>query len=211
GPSSGSAASGTAGPSTVGGAPAFQNGHRVDARGNITLPLIGSVRAAGRTPAQLERDVAARLVSAGIAPRPPAAVQSAESRSHVAAVVGSVERPGTYPLTRPGATVADMIWAAGGPGKEAGRIVTFSPGGGAEAVRLAASNATKSDADPQGGNALPASTSSPIRIDLQALLHAAESGRTSLNPPVRPGDVISVSGAGSVLIEGWVDKPGSFR
>src|SRR5438094_411681 len=31
--------------------------------------------------------------------------------NRVAAVVGSVERPGLYPLTRPGATIADLLWA----------------------------------------------------------------------------------------------------
>src|SRR6185369_1261061 len=31
-----------------------------------------------------------------------------------------------------------------------------------------------------------------------------------LNPPIAPGDVISIPAAGSVLVEGWVDKPGSY-
>src|SRR2546430_15962107 len=29
-------------------------------------------------------------------------------------------------------------------------------------------------------------------------------------PRVRPGDVITVSPAGSVLVDGWVQKPGSY-
>jgi protein involved in polysaccharide export with SLBB domain len=31
-----------------------------------------------------------------------------------------------------------------------------------------------------------------------------------VNPRLRPGDVISISPAGSVHVDGWVDKPGSY-
>ena len=32
-----------------------------------------------------------------------------------------------------------------------------------------------------------------------------------LNPPVRPGDVISLPPAGNVQVDGWVQKPGSYQ
>jgi polysaccharide biosynthesis/export protein len=198
------------GVATVAGAPTFHQGERVDDSGDISIPHVGVIRAAGLTPAQLEAEISRRLVSAGILRRPQVAVLIAEYRSRVVAVVGSVERPGTYPLTRPGATVADMIWAAGGPGQGAGRMVLFSPA--PDAVRVASSSdvvaanaEVRSDADP---GLLPPGTK-PIRIDLQALLRASDAGG-SLNPQVRPGDVISLAQAGSVLVEGWVDKPGSY-
>jgi polysaccharide export outer membrane protein len=221
---------GGVGRATVAGAPTFHEGERVDDLGEISVAHVGVIHAAGLTAAELEAEIARRLIASGILRRPQVAVQIAEYRSRVVAVVGNVERPGTYPLTRPGATVADMIWAAGGPGKEAGRVVQFSPAsasapraaagslaggsrqraGEAEGLtgenRLAASPATQSDADPGG----LATRGQPIRIDLQALLRAADSGTASLNPQVRPGDVINVSSAGSVLVEGWVDKPGSY-
>jgi len=85
------------------------------------------------------------------------------------------------------------VWAAGGPNKDAGRVVEFVP------ARAAASE-----------GAGPTLAGTPIRLDLEILLHATGSDALAVNPPVRPGDVISLAPGGSVLVDGWVDKPGSY-
>lgn len=121
----------------VAGAPQFQQGLRVSAGGDIAFPLIGFVRAEGLTTQELEGAIGERLKVAGILRAPQVNILVAEYRSRVVAVVGSVERPGLYPVTRPGATLADMIWAAGGPTRDAGRIVAFTPAGGAPGGRTA--------------------------------------------------------------------------
>jgi polysaccharide biosynthesis/export protein len=171
---------------SVAEAPVFQEGIRVSAGGDITLPLIGNVHAAGRTPGQLEAEIAQRLVSGGILLRPNVSVQIAEHRSSVVAVMGSVERPGLYPLTRPGATIAEFIWAAGGPNKDAGRLVEFTPAGGRNGP------------------------GQPIRIDLDVLTKDRSATPNQANPVAMAGDVLTVAPAGSVLVDGWVDKPGSY-
>ena len=178
-------------------APVFQQGTRVSALGDITLPLIGTVRAGGMTPAELEAELARRLVAAGVLRRPQVSVLVAEYRSRVVAVVGSVERPGLYPLTRPGATLADLVWAAGGPTKEAGRIVAFVPERGA----------TQAGAAP---DLTLLERGQPVRVDLETLLHGTGTEPLTLNPQVRAGDLISVSPAGNVNVEGWVEKPGAY-
>src|SRR6185436_1289234 len=164
---------------TLAAAPVFQQGLRVSATGDVPIPFLGDVKADGLTPPALADEIARRLVSRGILRQPHVTVSVAEYRSRVVAVVGSVEKPGVYPLTRPGARLADLVWAAGGPAKDAGRVLEFKPAG----------------------------TDAPIRVDLETLLHATAD---TLNPRVRPGDVVSVSPAGSVQVDGWVDKPGSY-
>ena len=186
-------AAGALGPTAVAAAPASQ-GMRVNDGGDVTLPLIGTVHAEGLTATELEAEIARRLMKDGILRQPRVSVQIVEYRSRVVAVIGSVERPGLYPLTRPRATLADMIWAAGGPAKEAGRVVEFAP---------VADSASVSPEE-------AAHTSAPVRLDLEALLHAPVDHGRGLNPRVRPGDVITVSPAGSVLVDGWVQKPGSY-
>src|SRR6185503_2349564 len=111
----------------VTGAPAFQQGIRVSADGHVNVPMLGAIPVTGLTTTGLEREIANRLIAGGILRKPQVNVLVAEYRSHVVAVIGSVERPGLYPVTRPGATLADLVWAAGGPNREAGRMIEFTP------------------------------------------------------------------------------------
>ena len=169
------------------GAPIFQQGLRVAGDGYVTLPMLGRVPVRGLTTSELESDLAHRLVEEDILRRPEVSVNVAEYRSHVVGVTGSVERPGLYPLTRPGATLADLIRAAGGPNREAGRVVEFVPA-----------------ADDSAGGC------SPIRLDLDALLNPGALSGSLPQLQARPGDVVNLVPAGSVLVDGWVDKPGSY-
>src|SRR3989442_2789906 len=150
--------------SPVSGAPTFDQGVRVSASGHVRLPMLGLLPAQGRTPTELEGEIARRLVAAGILRHPQVSVLVAEYRSRVVAVVGSVERPGLYPLTRAGATVAELIWAAGGPNKDAGRVVEFVPMRGDEPARAG-------DGIERGALAEHAPKGQPVRLALQVLLH----------------------------------------
>ena len=79
--------------------------------GRISLPLVGDMRASGRSPVQLQADIKALLVNYLASPEVTVIVQ--EARSQKFNILGEVEHPGAYPLSR-SMTVLDAIAAAGG-------------------------------------------------------------------------------------------------
>lgn len=82
---------------------------RID--GNISLPLAGEVAAAGTTPARLAGKITEKLQR--FLGDPNVTVVLAESRSKAFYILGQVESPGEYPITRP-VTVLQAIARAGG-------------------------------------------------------------------------------------------------
>src|SRR5262245_6867992 len=79
--------------------------------GNISLPLVGDLRANGRTPDQLRDEIKQRLL--GYLSDPEVTVIVQEARSQRFNILGEVERPGSYPLSK-SMTVLDAIALAGG-------------------------------------------------------------------------------------------------
>jgi polysaccharide export outer membrane protein len=69
----------------------------VDAAGNISLPLIGSVRASGRTTREVSKEIADRLRS-GYVKDPQVTVMVKEAVSQKVTVEGAVLKPGVYPI-----------------------------------------------------------------------------------------------------------------
>jgi polysaccharide export outer membrane protein len=72
---------------------------------------VGEIQASGRTPLQLEEDIASRLRSFVTQPQVTVIVQQINSEKYN--VMGQVTRPGSYPLTIT-TTVMDAIANAGG-------------------------------------------------------------------------------------------------
>lgn len=79
--------------------------------GNISLPLVGEVQAAGRTPLKLEQDISAKLKNYISEPEVTVIVQQINSEKFN--ILGQVARPGSYPLAN-ASTVLDAIATAGG-------------------------------------------------------------------------------------------------
>ena len=79
--------------------------------GKISLPLIGDIQAAGRTPSQLEIDITDKLKSYITDPQVAVIVQQINSLKFN--ILGEVIKPGAYPLTA-GTTIVDAIAIAGG-------------------------------------------------------------------------------------------------
>jgi polysaccharide export outer membrane protein len=106
------------------------NSYAIDAGGSITMPLIGSVPARGRTTAGLAGEIAARLRN-GYIREPSVAVEIESYRPFF--ILGEVAAPGQYPYV-PNMTVESAVAIAGGFSPRAKRdmvTVTHTDAGGA--------------------------------------------------------------------------------
>jgi polysaccharide export outer membrane protein len=116
------------------------NTYAIDAAGSITMPLIGSVPARGRTPAGLAGEIAAKLRN-GYIRDPSVAVEIEAYRPFF--ILGEVAAPGQYPYV-PNMTVESAVAIAGG----------FSPRARRDNVTL-----THTDASGSGRYVVPLGTS----------------------------------------------------
>src|SRR5690349_6048926 len=95
---------------TVYGEPSLSGEYPIDPSGFVSLPLAGTVKAAGLSQQQLEQDLAQKF-SSGYLKNPKITVSVAQFRPFY--IVGEVEKPGAYPYTG-GLTVLSAIAIAGG-------------------------------------------------------------------------------------------------
>jgi len=134
--------------------------------GNISVPLIGDVRAGGRTPEDVAADVKQRLTT--YLRDPQVAVILTELRSHEylsrVRVTGAVHQPISVPY-RQGMTVLDAVLAAGG-------TTEFANGDRTSLYRR------------QDGGSVQ---SYDVKLD-----RIMKKGELSSNFPVQPGDIITV-------------------
>jgi polysaccharide biosynthesis/export protein len=109
------------------------NTYAIDAGGSITMPLIGSVPARGRTPAGLAAAIAAKLRN-GYIREPSVAVEIEAYRPFF--ILGEVAAPGQYPYV-PNMTVESAVAIAGGFSPRAKRDrVTLTHTGDSGSVRV---------------------------------------------------------------------------
>jgi len=91
---------------------------RVSGEGNITFPLIGSVRVSGLTVDQIGKLISDRL-SEGFIVDPQISVFVTEYKSRKAIIMGQVQKPGIYMLSGP-TTFLELLSMAGGISQDAG-------------------------------------------------------------------------------------------
>jgi polysaccharide biosynthesis/export protein len=90
---------------------------RLGVEGNVSVPMLGSIPAAGMTAKQLEQDVTRRFAAIGLKD-PMVSVNITEYASHEVTVEGAVERPGVYKF-QPGARLSSAVALASGPKRSA--------------------------------------------------------------------------------------------
>jgi polysaccharide biosynthesis/export protein len=162
-------------------APDVSGSLRVSSQGDVFVPLIGAVPAAGHSPESLSRDIEARLKGRFMV-NPQVTVQVLEVNSRPVSVLGPVKQPGLIHL-RGSRPLAEVLAIAGGLAPDAGDIVRIT-------------------------RAAPNGDAGTIDVNLSDLLESTvSSGRMVY---VHPGDVVAVERAGVVYVVGEVARPGAF-
>lgn len=170
--------------------PELTSKYTVGGDGSITFPLIGPIKAAGLTAAELQAEVT-KLLMDGFIKSPQVTVGVAEYLSQRVFVVGEVHTPGVVPLTG-NLTLVEALTRAGS--------LTENAGGELQVVRAAAGSVSV-------GPTLPGSTGATIvvRASVQQLLR----GQFATNAELADGDTIVVPRAQSVSVLGQVKNPGA--
>ena len=164
---------------------------RIDPAGDIRLPMVGTLRAAGKTIEELESAVIERLKVNLLEPSVSVAVT--EFHSQPVSVIGQVQQSGVHQL-QGAKTLIEILSLAGGVGPDAGPTIRISRRREWGPIPLAEA---KTDAT---GNFIT------VDIDIKALLSASNPEK---NIMVRPHDVITVPKAELVFVLGEVGRPGS--
>ena len=81
---------------------------QIDAAGNISMPLVGTVRAAGKSARELENHLR-KLYGARYLQDPQIVVNVKESAGQRITVNGEVKLPGVYPITTPNLTLVQAL------------------------------------------------------------------------------------------------------
>lgn len=165
---------------------------RVEGNGSITIPLIGTIKAAGLTAAQLSAEISTRLEKYYVKPQVHLSVS--EYKSQPVSVFGAVNTPGVQQV-QGRKTLVEVLSLAGGVRADAGPtvIVTRQAEWGPIPVESA-------KPDPSG-------QFSTAEIDLQAISSAE---RPQDNIAIKPNDIISVQTAHLVYVIGEVERSGGF-
>ncbi len=168
---------------------------RISSAGELNLPMVGAVRAAGLTVQQLEDTLADRLKKFVIEPQ--VTVFVTDFRSQPVTVTGAVDKPGVYQLET-GKTLFEVLVMAGGP-KNAGTTVNLK-----RATQRGEIGMPGAVLDKDGVYA-------SVDLDLKEVL---EGRGTKAGLPLMPDDLITVSPtrpARFVHISGEVNKPGAVE
>jgi polysaccharide export outer membrane protein len=164
----------------------------ISLEGTITFPLIGEVRATGKSTQELEKEMAAKLGD-GYLVKPQITISVKEYNSQKIFVMGEVNKPGTYPVTKENNLVY-LLSQAGGPTKEVG-----------EEVAIIRPNNPRS-------RSMTLEEAEAERVPIITVnLRDALAGDPKHNVSIRNGDSIIVSKIPFFFVMGEVKSPGKYN
>src|SRR5579862_6314587 len=166
----------------------------IGTNGDITLPLVGRLKAGGLTVEQLEGELNSRFKM--FIREPQISVTVTEFRSQPVSVFGAVTTPGVVQL-RGRQTLYEVLSMAGGPRDTGGSVLTLTRPRQSGDIPL------------PGAKVDPTGQFSTAELNVQEIL---EGKNAAANIEIRPNDIISVSegSANMVYVVGDVQKAGAF-
>ena len=165
---------------------------RIDMSGDLSLPHVGRLHAAGLTTAALETEIDARL--GRVLKNPQAVVSLASFGSQAVSILGAVNSPGIRQLEG-GKTLFEVLSLAGGLRPDAGYIINITRN---------LQNGRLPLPDAQIDSTGQCSTAS---VKVKTIMDGRD---TAENIMILSGDTISVPKADLVYAVGSVVKPGGF-
>lgn len=173
---------------TIADAPEFSGKFRVSDSGMIDVPgLSVPLTAEGETSTELAHTIGQTLVDAKQLRDPKVSVFIEEFHGRTVTVLGTVSKPGVYPLQQR-TTVIEALSLAGGLLPNAGNTVTIVRGrAGAETTGTAVGS-----------------------VQLLNLNRVVTGKDLDANVEVQNGDIVNVSSSDLVYVVGAVTKPGGF-
>jgi polysaccharide export outer membrane protein len=164
---------------------------RVSSQGNISLPLLGILRAKGLTSSELEKEVR-DLLAEKYLKDPHVTVFVKEYRNQRISLMGAVNKPGVYDFNGQ-KTILDLLAMAGGLRDDAGALLFLIRSPETENSRRV------KDLDRDHGKT--------FIVGLEELLIK---GDEKMNLLLMHGDVVNIPPAGKFYVGGEVRSPGGF-
>jgi polysaccharide biosynthesis/export protein len=155
---------------------------RIDQKGDIAPPVLGTMHVAGETASEVRVQIRNKLLDDQILKDPQVNLTVLEYTAPEVTIIGEVNSPGRYPLLVPRALV-DVLALAGGATVTASNEVQITPG---------------------GANTQPISQSIMLHYS-----RATDPGAVN-QAIVSPGDTVLVKRAGIVYVLGAVNRPGGY-
>lgn len=168
---------------------------RVGLDGNISFPFVGELKAQGLTVLHLQKELERRLAQ-GYLIDPHVSITISDYKSHKFFVLGNVQKPGTYPLTK-NIKVVEAISLAGGLSTASGKSMS-----GGTAIIVRGLPGEKPD-KPR----LPDQVNPKERLTIS--LNSALAGDPTNNVEIKNGDTIYVPTL-VIYVTGEVKKPGRY-
>jgi polysaccharide export outer membrane protein len=103
----------------------FDGDFRVDQKGDLALPILGSIHVGGQTASEAREQIQQRLLNDGILTSPQVNLTVVEYTAPEVTILGEISLPGRYPLLAP-RSLTDVIALAGGLTVAAGNEIQIS-------------------------------------------------------------------------------------